>query len=93
MLNPAEVKTIKVLIANRGEIASRIIRACAALKITSVALCDLNSSSDFTFAKSADESVYVASESKSSCYLDADLIIQTGMRVSFSFSLLRTNTR
>ena len=59
----------KILIANRGEIAVRIIRACKELGIQSVAIhSDVDS--DAMHVKLADESICVGGALPSSSYLN-----------------------
>lgn len=64
----------KVLIANRGEIAIRIMRACRELDVSSVAVysdADKNS----LFAKYADESYHIGKSIPSESYLNIEKII------------------
>ena len=64
----------KILIANRGEIALRIIRACKELGITTVAIyseADANS----LHVRFADEDVCIGPGSPSESYLDAKRVI------------------
>jgi acetyl-CoA/propionyl-CoA carboxylase len=64
-----------VLIANRGEIALRVIRACKELKIKSIALYsdeDLRSK----HVKSADEAYYLGPPAPTKSYLNMDKIIE-----------------
>ncbi|UCC43257.1 MAG: acetyl-CoA carboxylase biotin carboxylase subunit, partial [Candidatus Zixiibacteriota bacterium] len=75
------IKIRKILIANRGEIAIRVIRACRDLGITSVAVfseCDKAA----YHVRMADEAVYVGKSPSSESYLVHDAIInaakQTG---------------
>ncbi|CAM2771934.1 acetyl-CoA carboxylase subunit A [Helicobacter burdigaliensis] len=64
----------RILIANRGEIAVRIIRACNDLKIESVAIYS-RADRDSLHVKMATHT-YAISEDPIKGYLDADLIIQ-----------------
>ena len=71
----------KILIANRGEIACRIIKACKEMGIKTVAIySDVDSNALHT--KLADESVSIGGKSASESYLDFDKVInaakQTG---------------
>ena len=71
----------KVLIANRGEIAVRIIRTCRAMGIGTVAVySDADAGSMHTLL--ADEAVHLGAPEPSASYLDAEKIIaaakQTG---------------
>lgn len=64
-----------VLIANRGEIALRVIRACKELEIKSIALYsdeDLRSK----HVKSADEAYYLGPPAPTKSYLNIDKIIE-----------------
>lgn len=65
----------KVLIANRGEIASRIIRSCKEYGLKTVAIyseADANS----PYVKEADESVLIGPPRVNESYLKADKIIE-----------------
>ncbi|KAJ5103936.1 hypothetical protein N7532_004465 [Penicillium argentinense] len=70
----------KVLIANRGEIACRIIRTCRKLSITSVAIYV---DEDFTsrHVTEADESINIGSLEKAprNPFLDIELLVQTAV--------------
>src|SRR5438093_6858811 len=69
-----------VLIANRGEIALRVIRACKELEIKSIALYsdeDLRSK----HVKSADEAYYLGPPAPTKSYLNIDKIIEIDGRV------------
>ena len=64
----------KILIANRGEIAIRVMRACKELGVKSVAVysdADKNS----LFAKYADEAYNIGKSSPSQSYLSIEKII------------------
>lgn len=69
----------KILIANRGEIAVRIIRACRDLHIQSVAIYS-RADRDSMGVKMADES-YEISDEPLRGYLDADLIVETALKL------------
>ena len=64
----------KVLIANRGEIAVRIIRACREMGIETVAV-DSEAAREALHAKLADESVCIGPAPSSESYLSMDRII------------------
>ncbi len=64
----------KILIANRGEIALRIIRACQELKINSVAVHS-TADSDAMHVRMADESVCIGPPSSTESYLSIPSII------------------
>ncbi|WP_128253943.1 acetyl-CoA carboxylase biotin carboxylase subunit [Falsirhodobacter deserti] len=64
----------KILIANRGEIALRVIRACREMGITSVAVHS-TADSDAMHVRMADESVCIGPASSSESYLKMASII------------------
>ena len=64
----------KILIANRGEIACRVIKTAKKLKIKTVAVYS-DADKDALFVKQADESYYLGGSQPSASYLDADKII------------------
>ena len=69
----------KVLIANRGEIAIRIIRACRELGIRSVAVysdADLHA----PFVREADEAVHIGAAPSAESYLKGERIIEAAQR-------------
>ena len=70
----------KILIANRGEIAVRIIRACRELGITSAAVY---SEADVTslHTKLADESYYIGKAQSSDSYLNKSKIIELAKKI------------
>lgn len=68
----------KILIANRGEIAVRIIRACRDLHIKSVAIY-ARADRDCLHVKMADES-YEISDDPLKGYLDPDLIVGVALK-------------
>ena len=61
----------KILIANRGEIACRVIKTAKKLKIKTVAVYS-DADKDALFIKQADESYYLGGSQPSESYLDAD---------------------
>ncbi|MHC1631758.1 MAG: acetyl-CoA carboxylase biotin carboxylase subunit [Methanotrichaceae archaeon] len=65
----------KILIANRGEIAIRIMRACRELSIPTVAVYS-EADKNALFAKYADEAVYVGPSPASQSYLRIDKILE-----------------
>jgi len=70
------MKIKKILIANRGEIALRIIRTCQDMGIKTVALCPLEGEeSNFLETRLADEYYFLEKEG-SSGYLDQKRIIE-----------------
>ena len=64
----------KVLIANRGEIAVRIIRTCRELGITSVVLCSEPDRGAF-HTRLADEVIYIPGTTAAETYLKIDAVI------------------
>jgi acetyl-CoA carboxylase biotin carboxylase subunit len=74
-------KINKILIANRGEIASRIIRTCKKMGITSIAVfseADRNS----PFVAQADLAVFIGESSPSESYLDQEKIIAAAKKTT-----------
>src|SRR5687767_3622478 len=69
----------KVLIANRGEIAVRIVRACRELGIATVAVY---SDADATapHVRAADEAVHIGAAASSESYLRGDRIIEAAQQ-------------
>jgi len=65
----------KILIANRGEIAIRIMRACRELGISTVAVYS-EADRNALFAKYADEAVFVGPSPASQSYLRIDRILE-----------------
>jgi len=68
----------KILIANRGEIAIRIMRACKELSIQTVAVysdADKNSQ----HVQFADEAVHIGAASPKESYLNADVLIRAAL--------------
>ena len=64
----------KVLIANRGEIALRVIRACRELGIKSVAVHSA-ADADALHVRFADEKVCIGPASARQSYLNADAVL------------------
>lgn len=63
-----------ILIANRGEIASRIIRTCRKMGIKSIAVFS-DADSEGLFVKEADVAVHIGDNAPSASYLDQEKII------------------
>jgi len=64
----------RVLIANRGEIALRVIRACKALGLESVAIYS-EADRDASYLDLADEAVCIGAASPAKSYLDTNRVI------------------
>ncbi|MGZ7117485.1 MAG: biotin carboxylase N-terminal domain-containing protein, partial [Methanobacterium sp.] len=64
----------KILVANRGEIAIRVMRACKELEVKSVAVYS-DADSNALFAKYADESYNIGKPSPAESYLNIEKII------------------
>jgi acetyl-CoA carboxylase biotin carboxylase subunit len=69
----------KVLIANRGEIALRIVRACRELGVRSVAIYS-DADARAPHVREADESVHIGAAPSSESYLRGDRIIEAALR-------------
>lgn len=69
----------KVLIANRGEIARRIIRTCSRLGIETVAIYS-EADEELPFVAEADEAVLIGPNPVAQSYLRADRIIEEAKR-------------
>ena len=65
----------KILIANRGEIASRVIRTCNRLNIKTVAVYS-DADSDTPYVKEASEAHYIGGSQAKQSYLDIEKILQ-----------------
>jgi acetyl-CoA carboxylase biotin carboxylase subunit len=85
-VSPAKTKAAptrelrKVLIANRGEIALRIIRACRELGIESVAVYS-DADAGAPHVRAADEAVHIGPAPASESYLRGDHLIEVAKRV------------
>lgn len=69
----------KVLVANRGEIALRVIRACRELGIRSVAVYS-DADARAPHVREADEAVNIGPAPSSQSYLKGDVIIKAALR-------------
>ncbi|HKP42127.1 acetyl/propionyl/methylcrotonyl-CoA carboxylase subunit alpha [Mycobacterium sp.] len=69
----------KLLIANRGEIAARIIRTAREMDITTVALHS-DADRDAPYVQLADESVHLPGVAPADTYLRADLVVAAAKR-------------
>ena len=72
---------MKILIANRGEIAVRIIRACRDLGYTSVAIYS-DRDREALHARYADEAVYVGPTPASQSYLNIEAVLAAARKVN-----------
>ncbi|AQQ53806.1 acetyl-CoA carboxylase biotin carboxylase subunit [Planococcus lenghuensis] len=70
----------KVLVANRGEIARRIIRTCKRLGIETVAVYS-EADADLPYVREADEAVLIGPSQVAQSYLQADTIIDEAKRL------------
>jgi acetyl-CoA carboxylase biotin carboxylase subunit len=71
----------KVLIANRGEIALRVIRACRELGVRSVAIYS-DADARAPHVREADEAVHIGPAPSAESYLRGDRIVEAAQRVS-----------
>ncbi|MEM7531047.1 MAG: biotin carboxylase N-terminal domain-containing protein [Chloroflexota bacterium] len=71
----------KILIANRGEIAIRIIHACQAMQIDTVAVYS-EADTHALHTKLADEAVYLGESAAQSSYLNAEKIIAIATHIN-----------
>ncbi|HLA90363.1 MAG TPA: acetyl-CoA carboxylase biotin carboxylase subunit [Gemmatimonadaceae bacterium] len=70
----------KLLIANRGEIALRVVRACRELGVRSVAVFS-DADADAPHVRAADEAVGIGPPPSAQSYLRGDVIIAAAQRV------------
>jgi acetyl-CoA carboxylase biotin carboxylase subunit len=70
---------VKILIANRGEIAVRIIRACRELGLPSVAVFS-DADRDARHVREADEAVHIGPSEAARSYLRIDAILEAAVR-------------
>jgi propionyl-CoA carboxylase alpha chain len=69
----------KLLIANRGEIAARIIRSARAMNVETVALYS-DADRDAPYVLQADEAVHLAGTAPADTYLRSDLVLEAAGR-------------
>ncbi|MCM3717268.1 acetyl-CoA carboxylase biotin carboxylase subunit [Fictibacillus phosphorivorans] len=65
----------KILIANRGEIALRIIQTCKEMNIETVAVYS-DADRDLPFVKAADEAIHIGESPVAKSYLQSDTILK-----------------
>lgn len=87
----------KILVANRGEIAVRIIRACREMGISTVAICS-EADKDALHAQLADEAVCIGPYTAKDSYLNMERIIATAVATGADaihpgFGFLSENSR
>ena len=70
---------MKVLVANRGEIARRVFRTCRALGHGTVAVFS-DADADMPFVREADEAVHLPGSAPSDTYLRVDLLLEAAAR-------------
>ena len=76
----------KILIANRGEIALRIIRTCKEMGIKTVAICS-TADKDSLHVRFADEAVCVGPPSSTDSYLNIPAILSVAEITNISVAL------
>jgi propionyl-CoA carboxylase alpha chain len=69
----------KLLVANRGEIASRVFRTCRAMDIGCVAVYS-DADAGLPYVSAADEAVHLPGNTPGETYLRADLLIEAARR-------------
>ena len=77
----------KILIANRGEIALRILRACEELDIKTVAVYS-SADKDLKHVKMADESICIGPAESAKSYLNVAAIISASELTGIDLSLI-----
>ncbi|MFK7998219.1 MAG: biotin carboxylase N-terminal domain-containing protein [Polyangiales bacterium] len=77
MTNAKKIR--RVLVANRGEIASRIFRTCRRLGVESVAVFS-DADADLPFVRHADEAIRIGAAAASESYLNTDAVLSAAKR-------------
>jgi pyruvate carboxylase subunit A len=75
----AKLKLLKILVANRGEIAIRVMRACREMGIASVAVYS-EADEEALFAKYADEAYCIGPAPATQSYLNIQKVIEAAKR-------------
>ena len=75
---------MRVLIANRGEVAVRIIRACEELGYTSILLHSTPDQNTLAF-RLADEKIEISGASASDTYLNQEKVVQAAKKSESGF--------
>jgi acetyl/propionyl-CoA carboxylase alpha subunit len=75
----AQTPIKRLLIANRGEISSRIIRTCKLMGITTIA-AHSNADQQLPFVQEADLAINIGGNTPTESYLDQDKIIQAALK-------------
>jgi acetyl/propionyl-CoA carboxylase alpha subunit len=73
----------KVLVANRGEIALRVIRACQELEISTVAVYS-DADSEALHVRHADEIVHIGPPPAAKSYLSVEALLEAAAKDAFS---------
>ena len=87
-IDPNELTFGKILIANRGEIACRIIRTAKKMGIKTVAVYSIADAGSL-FVKMADESINIGPPAARESYLVMEKVIKTDVRTSISPFIVR----
>jgi propionyl-CoA carboxylase alpha chain len=69
----------RLLVANRGEIARRVMRTCRKLGIATVAVCS-DPDADAPFVAEADAAVRLPGSTPAQTYLRADALVDAAVR-------------
>eukprot|EP01097_Dermamoeba_algensis_P007848 TRINITY_DN5057_c0_g1_i1.p1 TRINITY_DN5057_c0_g1~~TRINITY_DN5057_c0_g1_i1.p1 ORF type:complete len:678 (-),score=147.02 TRINITY_DN5057_c0_g1_i1:22-2055(-) len=81
MTTPQKTPIRKVLVANRGEIACRVIKTCRAMGIRTVAVYS-EADKQSLFVKQADEAIFIGPSPSSQSYLNIDNIISVAQKTN-----------
>ena len=73
-------KINKILVANRGEIAFRVMKTCKRLNIKTVAIYS-TADKDAPFVNYADEKILIGPSASNKSYLNQDLIIEKAIQI------------